>query len=483
MGLRLPTPAGLKSHVARRRPAATRFCSGLLLVATFFAAGPDPEATAAAGGPPARGAKVDPAQLAANSVVVEPGAPLSDTDRARLEDAATRLQERGVPTRFVVVTARPPDTTAGAYARQLRQAAGFDGNLLVLFLSPGSLGLASSRVPSAELDAAFAAERPALAADPVAGTVAVAERLAIPPTAPLAAVPGDSTPGAETESDGRGNAAGALAGGLILAGIVGVGVFALAQGRKRLAKRFEERRAALAPLIDALATQVDSLWQEISEGGERAPGAHQHWDEAAQAQLAARDRLDRARGEDDLSAARLQIDRGLRAAQRARAILDGAALPDPDAPLLAGLCAFDPGHGRAVDAVPVTTPKGDTADVPACAACTAKLAEGATPDVRRTRRDGRTVPYWAGAGWDRGGSMMPSFGGFLGGLFLADLLFDDHHSDVDTFAGDHGGGWGDGDSGDDSGDYSGGGDFGGDGGGDWGGGDFGGGDFGGGGDF
>ncbi len=456
--------------------------AALLLGATFlsgwFPAGPAGAAPLAV---PALHAKVSPEAVAAADVVVEEGASLSPADRARLEEAATRLRAQGVPTKFVVVATRPPDTTAGEYARQLRQAAGFDGNLLVLFLSPGSLGLASTRVANSDLDAAFAAERSNLAADPVGGTIAVADRLAGTASTP-ATLPEDSTasggvPVAETERDsGSGNGSGALAGGLIIAAGVGVGAFALARARKRLAKRFDERRAAMAPLIDALATQVDTIWQEISAGGERAPAAQEHWDEAAQAQLAARDRLDRARGEDDLSAARLQLERGLRAAQRARAILDGEPAPDPNAPLLAGLCAFDPSHGRAVDAVPVTTPKGDTADVPACAACAATLAEGATPDVRRTMRDGRRVPYWAGAGWDRGGAMMPSFGGFLGGLFLADLLFDDHH-DVNVYAGDHGGGWDSSDGGEhggDAGDYSGGGDWGG---GDFGGGDFGGGDF------
>jgi hypothetical protein len=478
MGLRLPTPARVSL------PAA------LLLIVIVLAGVSVPAAAVAGTTAPVLRAKVDPAAITTADVVVEDGAPLADADRARLEEAATRLRSQGIPTKFVVVATRPPETPAGEYARQLRQAAGFDGNLLVLFLSPGSLGLASSRVPNADLDAAFAAERPTLSADPVAGTIAVADRLAR--IAPATVLPEDSTAsgevplaGTESESGGSGNGSGALAGGLIIAGGVGVGVFALTRARKRKAERFDERRGAMAPLIDALATQVDSLWQEISAGGERAPAAQEHWDEAAQAQLAARERLDRARGEDDLSAARLQLERGLRGAQRARAILDGEPAPDPDAPLLAGLCAFDPSHGRAVDAVPVTTPKGDTADVPACAACGAQLAEGATPDVRRTYRDGRPVPYWAGAGWDRGGMMMPSFGGFLGGMFLADLMFDDHH-DVDVHAGDAGGGWDSGaDGGDagDAGDSSGGGDWGGDGGGDWGGGDFGGGDFGGGGDF
>jgi hypothetical protein len=263
---------------------------------------------------------------------------------------------------------------------------------------------------------------------------------------------------------------------LVILAAVGFGVYALFRARRSQATRFEERRAALEPLVDALATEVDGLWQEISEGGDRATAAHGDWDEAAQAQLAARDKLGRARGEDDLSAARLQLERGLRAAQRSRAVLDGRPPPDADAPLLEGLCAFDPSHGKAADTVDVTTGKGDTAGVPACASCAAQLNEGATPAVRRVPAGARSVPYWQGAGWDRGGMMMPTFGGFLGGLFLADLMFGDH--DSGGHAGDWSGGdWGGdagGDAGGDGGDYGGGGDWGG---------DFGGGDFGGGGDF
>jgi hypothetical protein len=449
----------------------------LVLAATLLALWSVPVPAGAA--PPWLQAKVQPEEVAATDVVVEAGAPLADSDRARLEEAATRLRARGVPTRFVVVATRPPDTTAGEYARQLRRAAGVDGNLLVLFLSPGSLGLASTRVPDTELDAAFAAERPRLAADSVGGTIAVADRLAQSAT-PSATLDPENLPtpgnplvpaGVDPESDTGGK----VVGGLIIVAGVGAGVFAVKRARRKRERRFEERQAAMEPMVDALATQVDGLWQEISEGGERAEAAHGAWDEAAQAQLAAREKLRQATGEADLAGPRLQLERGLRAAQRARAALEGGPAPEADAPLLAGLCAFDPSHGRAVDAVAVTTPKGATADVPACAACAAQLAEGATPAVRRVPSGGRSVPYWQGAGWG-GGGMMPSFGGFLGGLFLADLLFDDH--DAGGFGGDHGAGWDGGDAGDagDAGDY-GGGDFGG---GDFGGGDFGGGDFGGG---
>ena len=172
---------------------------------------------------------------------------------------------------------------------------------------------------------------------------------------------------------------------LVIAAGVGAAVFCLTRSRRRLARRFDERRAAMQPLVDALANEVDELWQQISEGVERADAAYGAWDEAAQAQLAAREKLRRAASEADLSGARLQIEVGLRAAQQARAALDGRPAPGADAALLAGLCAFDPSHGQAVDAVPVTTAKGATADVPACADCASSWPGVAHPRCAGSR--------------------------------------------------------------------------------------------------
>ncbi|MGH9042840.1 MAG: hypothetical protein ACRDZ3_21715 [Acidimicrobiia bacterium] len=446
--------------------------AGGLIVALLLTLAVAPAPAGAAPPSPVLRAEVSAEEVTGADVVVEAQASLPAEDQARLEEAAARLQTEGTPTKFVVVATRPPDTTPVAYAQELRRAAAFDGNLIVLFLSPRSLGLASTAVPDAVLNDTFADVRSELAADPVGGMVILADRLAEPAELPVEqAAPGEGSAVEDTGSDGGGSG-GLVAGVLIIGGGVGVGVYALRRAKRRLQERFDERRAGLEPLVDALATQIDVLWQEISagDGTDRATAAYDPWDVAAQAQLSAREKLRRAQGEDDLSAIRLLLEKGLRAASRARAALEGKPAPAPDAPLLDGLCAFDPSHGKAVDAVEVTTPRGNSAGVPACAACAAQLAEGATPDVRRTRRGSRSVPYWEGAGWDRGGAMMPTFGGILGGLFLADLMFDDHGS---GFSDPGGGDWGGGDGGD-----------GGDGGGDWGGGgDFGGGDFGGGGDF
>ncbi|MGH9038192.1 MAG: hypothetical protein ACRD0O_20745, partial [Acidimicrobiia bacterium] len=295
------------------RPLAVILTGSLVAVCSTFApagaTAPSPGVTLLAVRPipaPTLHAEVRPEQVAANDVVVEAAASLPAGDQARLEETAARLRTEGVPTKFAVVATRPADTPAGEYARQLRQAAGFDGNLLVLFLSPGSLGLASTRVSDADLDAAFAAERSSLAADPVGGTIAVADRLAqsATPSATLDSEvrPAPASPLAPRDVDTGNNAVGNVAGGLLVAGLLGAIVFGVRRARRQRDRRFDERRAAMEPMVDAVANEVDELWQRISEGGEQADAAHGPWDEAAQAQLAGREKLRRASGEADLSA-------------------------------------------------------------------------------------------------------------------------------------------------------------------------------------
>jgi hypothetical protein len=137
----------------------------------------------------------------------------------------------------------------------------------------------------------------------------------------------------------------------------------------------------------------------------------------------------------------------VQAAQRAWAVIEGRLEPDAKkTPLLEGLCAFDPRHGRAVEALPVTTKK-NTADVPVCRGCAVLIGNGTTPEVRNTKRGGRDTAYYSASGWDSGDfTVLPAFGILAGAEFLSDV-FDGYGGDGD------GGGW----------------DFGGDGGGDGGG--------------
>jgi hypothetical protein len=381
-------------------------------------------------------AEVQPSELAASDVVIEPAASVSGADRQRLVAAARDLRERAVPTKFVVVANRPVNPPQ--YARDLRRAIGFNGNVLVLSQSPPSLGIASS-LPEKEIQKVFNRSVSDLRADPIGGTIALAMRLA------------------EAEDDqGGGASSGLLLVGLLLAGVVGFVALGRRAARRRAEADLADRQAALEPMVDALAAHITDQGSELRLGGDRAAEAQPYYDEAVLAYGEVRDAMPAARTAPELDSLGRTLERGLRAAVSARALLDGRPLPPPEeTALLEGLCAFDPKHGRAVREMPVVTPSGNEAQLPVCAACAEGLEQGQMPDVRRVSQRGMAVPYWQGAGsFGFGGGLFPMFGGFLGGMVLHDLFTPDV-IDHDQ------GGWGDG----------------GDGG--WGGGDFDGGDFGG----
>jgi hypothetical protein len=435
------------------------------------------------GGVRPAGAEIQPSELTDSDVVVEPGASLSAGDHDRLVAAARDLRARGVPTKFVVAATRPADPPQAA--RDLRRGSGFTGNVLLLALSPTrSLGIASG-LPKPLIDTAYNDSLTELRADPVGGMIAVANRLAqfsgegssLPPAATPVAPGADRTGGAE--KSGVSVAAVLLIG---LALVVGFLAFTRWSSRKRAEADLADRRAALEPLVDALAAHITELGSDLRLAGERAPQAQPYYDEAVLAYGEVRDAMPTAGTRPALDSIRQTLERGLRAAVSARAVLDGRPLPPPEeTALLEGLCAFDPKHGRAVRDMPVVTPSGNEAPVPVCASCAEGLEQGRLPDVRRVYQRGRAVPYWQGAGsLGFGGGLFPMFGGMLGGMVLHDMLtpdvtvIDDRYDGNDVGHGDDGGFFGGGDIGGD-GDW-GGGDFGG-------GGDFDGGDFGGGGDF
>jgi hypothetical protein len=407
------------------------------------------------GGVQPAGAEVQPSELAASDVVIEQGANVSAADRERLVQAALELR-KAVPTKFVVVANRPVNPPR--YAVELRQAIGFNGNVLVLSQSPPSLGIASS-LPPKERQEAFDRSVADLRADPIGGTIVVGQR--------LSAAAGAGSPSEESSDSGDSFSALALLGWLL---VIGAGVVLLARvvSRRRAKADLADRRAALEPMVDALAAHITDLGSDLRLGGDRVAQAQPHYDEAVLAYGEVRDGMPTAQTAPAIDTLGRTLERGLRAAVSARAVLDGRPIPPPEeTALLEGLCAFDPKHGRAVREMPVVTPTGNEAEVPVCATCAEGLEQGQMPDVRRVNQRGMAVPYWQGAGaFGFGGpSLFPMFGGFLGGMVLHDLFTPD--VSVHDQAGF-------GDGGFDGGDF---------GGGDFGGGDFGGGDFGGGGDF
>ena len=403
------------------------------------------------GGVQPAAAEVQPAELAASDVVTEPAANVSSADRDRLVQAAGQLRSQGVPTKFVVVANRPVNPPR--YAVDLRQAIGFNGNVLVLSRSPNSLGIASS-LPAQPRQEAFDRSVDDLRADPVGGTILVAQRLS-----EAAAAGSGSGEGGEGGESG-GSSSGLVLVGLLLVGVVGFVALGRRAARRRAETDLADRKAALEPMVDALAAHITDVGSDLRLGGDRVAAAQPYYDEAVLAYGEVRDAMPSAGTAPAIDALGRTLERGLRAGVSARAVLDGRPIPAPEeTALLEGLCAFDPKHGRAVREMPVVTPTGNEAEVPVCATCAEGLEQGQMPDVRRVSQRGMAVPYWQGAGaFGFGGpSLFPMFGGFLGGMVLHDLFT------PDVVVHDQGG-WGDG-------------------GGDWGGGDFGGGDFGGGGDF
>ena len=410
-------------------------------------------------------------------VYAAPGSPASASGVTGLQDAASSLRRSGFPTKFAVLAARPAEGSPAA-ARALRQEIGFDGTLLVM--APGTLGVSSSRISQTAIQQAYTAALPTLRADLVGGAIAVARQLASQSTS------------SRSGSSKKTSAAGAVVTLLVLVALVGGIAFLVVRSRRRqAAQNLEDRRAALEPLVDGLATQITEIGPEVEVGGPAAASARPDYDAALTAYGDARDALPRAADEGAVNLAALKLENGLRAAARARAAIDGRPPPAPDAPLLEGLCTFDPKHGRAVTTAAVTGPSGRLEEVPVCGECRDRLAAGSTPDVRMVPVGGRPVPYFAGMSPLGGGSGLgPLIGAGVGGFLLAELLEPGPAygsgwggsggwgqsgvwggDDDDSGGGDFGWGGGSDD------DASGGGDFG------WGGGDDSGGSDGGGGDF
>ncbi len=422
-------------------------------------------------------ALVDLAAVASSDVAVESGAQLSASGRDRLESAAATLDGRGTPVKFVVLRARPAD--GQAYADSLRRKLAYQGDILVL--SPGNLRI-SSALRTADVQGAFDAERPTLRADPVTGTIAVADRLSDIRLGAGDSSGGPGGSGASGDGGGSGSGGGAALLGILILGGGAVAVATVISRRRKRALATGSsalQRESLEPLVDALAAQIGDLDDDMQIAGELTAAARQHYDVAVLSYGEARDILGApAHTAASLQAAGAALETGLRAARRTRAVLEGRPPEAADLePLLEGMCSFDPKHGKATTSVTITTPSGQRAELPACAQCAADMAAGAQPRFREVEHQGRMVPYWRTGGMGmggsgrmggRGGGLGPVLGGALAGMILGGMFGDD---DANASQG----GWGSGR--DDSDGSFGGGDFGGGGGG----GDFGGG--GGGGDF
>jgi len=375
---------------------------------------------------PATGAAVEASALRRADVVIERGA-ASDVEEAGLLGAAERLRDAGAPTKFVVLAERPQSSVAEA--RRLRRLVG--ARWTVLVLAPSTLGIAAG-VPEDVIEEVFREQRPLLEADRIDGTIAVADDLA------------DARTGAAEDPDDSGG----LPGWVWLAaigGIVGLLVLRRLSRRRQAWRAASERRAALEPLVDALAAQVNDL-EADGPAAAADPATRADREEAVLAYGDARDGMRGARDRAGIARVRATLERGLRAAHRAQARRQGRPVEEAEsAALLEGLCAFDPKHGLATTVAPVPGPATGEADLPVCEACAASLAVGREPEVRSVPRGGRRVPYWQGTGM--GDGVVPFAAGAFGSLLLLDVLTPEQAS-----ADPGGDSWG-------GGDFGGGGDF------------------------
>ena len=242
---------------------------------------------------------------------------------------------------------------------------------------------------AATINSAYQAALPQLRQDAVAGTIAVSQALAPAFTAAPAnrrpAQPASGTSGGGTSSAWVWVLIGVLAVG-------GIGGFLLLKRAARRAgeRRLAERRASLEPLVDGLAAKITEIGPQVEGGAARAASAQADYDTAVTAYGDAQDALPKAATEGALNLAAAKLETGLRAAGRAEAALAGDPPPAEDAPLLEGLCTFDPKHGPAVTTADITGPSGQSQDVPVCQSCADRLSPGRDPG--RAHDPGRRAP-------------------------------------------------------------------------------------------
>lgn len=248
----------------------------------------------------------------------------------------------------------------------------------------------------------------------------------------------------------------------------------------------ERRWTAVRRVAEEDVTQLGQQIAQMPVPESLDPEAAHDFDSALAAYERAKEALAAAEGPDDLQWVSRSLDDGRFALACLEARKAGRELPSRRPP-----CFFDQRHGLSVADAQWAPAGGALRDVPVCAACQARIADGIDPEARMVPTAEGDRPYydagpeygpWARGWYAASGAYLLS--NVLMGTMLMNAMF--LPTGYDYFGADGGEGGDVGADGGDGGDAGGdaGGDFGGDfGGGDLGGGDFGGGDFGGGFDF
>jgi uncharacterized membrane protein YgcG len=253
---------------------------------------------------------------------------------------------------------------------------------------------------------------------------------------------------------------------VMLIGFIVVMIVALARSGSAKPAVMSARDAEMAErrwqAVRAVAEEdVTALGQQIAEAPVPAsldPEAARDFEDALGSYERAKDAMSASTHPDDLQWVSKSLDDGRFALARLDARRTGRQLPTRRPP-----CFFDQRHGLSVGDASWAPPGGALREVPACAACEARLADGQDPLARMVPTAEGDRPYydagpeyapWA-RGWYAGSGMYMMNNVLMGTLLFNALYLPPGH---DYFAADAGGDMG-GDFGEGAGD-AGGGDFG-----------------------
>jgi hypothetical protein len=192
------------------------------------------------------------------------------------------------------------------------------------------------------------------------------------------------------------------------------------------------RGRAPDPRMQAVRTVASEDVTQLGEQLQREPvpddvgeQALADWQRALDAYEAAKQALETAQTPEDLQWVTRALDDGRFALATLAARREGRELPNRRGP-----CFFDQRHGLSVQDASWTPPGGAARDVPVCAACAARIADGVSPETRTVpTADGRRPYYEAGpeyGPWARGwygaqGAYL--LNGMLVGTMLGSMLW------------------------------------------------------------
>lgn len=194
------------------------------------------------------------------------------------------------------------------------------------------------------------------------------------------------------------------------------------------------------PVPDGLGEEALGDWQRALDAYENAKGA-----------------LENAQTPEDLQWVTRALDDGRFALATLQARREGRELPNRRGP-----CFFDQRHGLSVQDSSWAPPGGAPRDVPVCAACATRIADGINPDARTVPTAAGDKPYWEAGPeygpWARGwygaqGAYL--LNGMLVGTMLGTMMWAPMGYGMDGMGGDAAGETG-GDAGDGGGDVGGG---------------------------